>query len=67
MVGSQLSFVFASQATQALPPIPQVSIEGVWHTPPAQQPLGQDCALQTHAPLTQTVPAPQMGFAPHWH
>jgi len=67
LVASQPSLFFGSHGMHALPPIPQVAIEGVLQTPPEQQPLGQDCALHTHAPPTQAVPAPQLGFAPHWH
>jgi hypothetical protein len=67
LVGSQVSVFFPSQGTQALPPMPQVATEGALQTPPEQQPLGQDCALQTQAPPTQAVPAPHVGFAPHWH
>jgi hypothetical protein len=67
VVASQPSLFLASHGWHALPPRPQASMDGVWHTPPEQQPLGQDCALHTHAPLTQAVPAPQIGFAPHWH
>jgi hypothetical protein len=42
LVGSQLSVFFGSQGTHALPPMPQVATEGALHTPPEQQPLGQD-------------------------
>jgi hypothetical protein len=66
-VASQPSLIFASHGTHTWPPMPQVAAEGVWQTPLAQQPLGQDCALHTHAPPTHAVPAPQVGFAPHWH
>jgi hypothetical protein len=65
VVGSQVSVFFASQGTHAAPPMPHAVADGVWQTPPAQQPLGQDCALHTHAPLTHAVPAPQEVFAPH--
>ena len=67
VVGSQVSVFFGSQGTHALPPMPHAVADGVWQTPPAQQPFGQDCALHTHAPLTQAVPAPHAGFVPHWH
>jgi hypothetical protein len=67
VVASQPSFFFASHGAHALPPMPQVAAEGALQTPPEQQPVGQDCALQTQAPPTQTVPAPHVGFAPHSH
>lgn len=65
LVGSQPSLIVALQGTHAWPPTPQVATAGVRQTPLAQHPLGQDCALQTQAPLTQTVPAPHEGDAPH--
>ena len=50
-----------AQAVQVLPPVPQVAFAAVRHWPPAsQQPLGQDAALQTHAPC-----ALHAWFAPH--
>ena len=67
LVGSQLSFFFMSQGTHAMPPKPQLAADGALQTPPEKQPLGQDCALQTQAPPTHAVPAPHVGFAPHWH
>jgi hypothetical protein len=66
-VALQPSLIFPSHGTHTWPPMPQAAAEGVWQTPFAQQPLGQDCALQTHAPPTHAVPAAQVGFAPHWH
>jgi hypothetical protein len=41
--------------------VPQyVLLSAVWQFPVAsQQPLGQDVALQTHAPLTHACPAAQ--------
>jgi hypothetical protein len=67
VVGSQLSLFFASHGAHALPPMPQVAAAGAKQTPPEQHPLGQDWALHTHAPPTHAVPAPHVGFAPHWH
>jgi hypothetical protein len=64
---SQPSLILGSQARQAWPPTPQVAATGTWQTPAAQHPRGQDCALQTHTPLTQTLPAPHATVAPHWH
>jgi hypothetical protein len=61
----QLSAVDGSQATQLLPPEPQVAALAVTQTPLAQQPVGHDCALHTHAPPTQVVPAPHAGPRPH--
>ncbi len=40
-------------ATHAAPAVPQLLAEGVSHTLPLQQPLGQEAALQTHWPPTQ--------------
>lgn len=37
------------------------------HVPPRQHPLGQEVALQTHAPLTHAEPAPQAGPLPQRH
>jgi hypothetical protein len=67
VVTSQPSLFFASHAIHALPPMPQASAVGAWQTPAEQQPLGHDCALHTQAPPTQAVPAPHVGFSPHWH
>jgi hypothetical protein len=48
-----------------VPPIvPQAVSDAGLHAPFAQQPPGQDWALQTHAPLTQVVPAPQTAPLP---
>ncbi len=49
------------QATQATPFLPQLVLEvPLWQTPLAsQQPLGQDVALQTHLPASQTLPVAQ--------
>ena len=67
VVTSQPSLFFASHAMHALPPMAQASADGAWQTPPEQQPLGQDCALQTQVPATHAVPAAHVGLAPHWH
>ena len=43
-----------AQAAHAAPPVPQVPALEVRHMPLAsQQPLGQEVALQTHAPPAQ--------------
>jgi hypothetical protein len=63
--GSQPSLVAGSQATQLLPPTPQVAAAAVRQAPPPQHPPGHDCAVQTHAPAWQAVPAAHPGFAPH--
>lgn len=60
----QLSAVAALQATQEPPPRPQLVTDAALQTPLAQQPLGQDCALQIQAPPMQTVPLPQGGPLP---
>jgi hypothetical protein len=64
---SQVSAVVDEQALQLAPPVPQVVKVGAWQAPPAQHPLGHDCALQTQAPLTHTVPAPHAGLVPQPH
>jgi hypothetical protein len=66
--GEQPSAVAASQATQVPPPVPQVAADREVQMPPAQQPLGQLCALHTQAPLEQAVPAGQRpGLLPQRH
>jgi hypothetical protein len=55
------------QLEHAPPPVPQVAVwSPVWHTLPAQQPVGQLAALHTHAPPTQRCPAPHAAEVPHW-
>ena len=61
---AQLSLVAGSQATQATPFTPQVAAAAVRQAPPAQQPLGHDCGLQTQAPAWQIVPAAHPRLAP---
>jgi hypothetical protein len=64
-VAEQLSAVAGSQLTQVPPPVPQVVRPAVTQAPAAQHPVGQDWALHTQAPATQTVPGPQAGPDPH--
>jgi hypothetical protein len=56
-----------SQAAHAAPAVPQVlSVLGVMQvTPPWQQPLAHEAALQTHCPATHCWPVPQGSFEPH--
>jgi hypothetical protein len=61
-VAEQLSAVVRSHVTQLPPLIPHVASEIAVHTPLAQQPVGQVCALHTHVPLTHCEPLPQEGF-----
>ena len=67
-VGEQESAVAGSHGWQVLAaPVPQVFGKlGAMHTPLAQQPVGQDWALHTHAPPWHAVPGPQAGPPPHW-
>jgi hypothetical protein len=53
-----------SQATQLPPPTPQLPIESATQVPLAQQPFGQDSALQRQTPPTQVVPLSQRGALP---
>jgi hypothetical protein len=64
----QVSALAASQARQALPPVPQAATEALLQAPPEQQPLGQLAASQTQAPPSQRWPAAQPGQLPqrHW-
>lgn len=56
-----------AQVPQVLPPEPQAAVvccATAMHCVPWQQPLGQEVALQTHAPvLPQVWPAPQLAHA----
>jgi len=61
----QASAIIGSQATQVPPALPQAAVDDVVQMPLAQQPLGQDCALHTQRPPTQTTPEPQAAVAPH--
>lgn len=63
----QLSASAGSQLTQVAPPTPQVVDDCATQAPPAQQPVGQDCALHVQTPATQLVPALQAGLAPQRH
>jgi hypothetical protein len=45
-----VSVVVGSQALHDPPPVPQVVTDAVLHVLPAQQPLAQDVASQTHWP-----------------
>jgi hypothetical protein len=57
----------ASHAWQALPPVPHVVIEAVSQVVPfAQQPVGHEAALHTHAPATHCWPGPHGASMPHW-
>jgi hypothetical protein len=67
VTGSHPSAAVALQAIHAPPPVPQVLRDGTLQTPLAQQPLGQDWALHTHAPATQTVPVVQAGLVLQRH
>ena len=67
VVASQLSLLAVLHAMHARPATPQVVAAGTLQAPPAQQPPGQELALHTQAPATQTVPAPQAAPAPQWH
>jgi len=54
------------QLWQAVPAPPQAAAWSPgWQTSPAQHPVGQLAALQTHEPPTHCWPAPQAAFAPH--
>ena len=63
-VGEQVSAVTELHVTQVPPLAPQVATPMVLQAPLAQQPFGQEAALQTQAPLLQTVPLPQAGPLP---
>lgn len=64
VAASQLSLLDGLQAMHARPATPQVVAAGRLQAPPAQHPPGQELALHTQAPATQTVPAPQAAPAP---
>ena len=66
-VAEQLSAVVRSQVTQVPPPTPQVASDTGVQTPLAQQPAGQDCALQTQAPAVHIDPLPHETPAPQVH
>ena len=59
------SAAMGSQAMQVSPAVPHDATDAIMHAPPRQQPLGQEVALQTQAPLTQMVPAAHAALAPH--
>lgn len=63
----QRSAARGSQETQAEPPIPQALTSGVVQLVPAQQPVGQEVASQTHAPPAHRCPEPHGGPLPHAH
>jgi hypothetical protein len=67
VTGSHPSASAPLQAIHAPPPVPQVLRDGTLQTPLAQQPFGQDWALQTHAPATHSVPALQAGLVLQRH
>jgi hypothetical protein len=60
----QLSAAIGLHARQVPPRVPQAAREAGLHTPLAQQPVGQDCALHTQAPLTHRAPVPQAAPLP---
>lgn len=60
----QVSALIGSQARQVPPREPHAASEGAVHTPRAQQPVGQDCASHTQAPLTHLEPLPQGALLP---
>jgi hypothetical protein len=53
-----------SQATHVPPAMPHAAVDDGMQVPFAQQPLGHERALHTHAPLTHTVPASQASLLP---
>jgi hypothetical protein len=55
-----------SHVEHPAPPVPQAVTE-LLQTLPAQHPVGQEAALQTHAPPTHACPAPQAAPVPHLH
>jgi hypothetical protein len=57
----------APQVPHDSPPVPHVDVDGVWQMAPAQQPFGQEAALQTHCPWTQACPVPHAGPDPQVH
>lgn len=64
--GEQPSAVFL-QSLHAKPTGPQAAdVVGDVQVVPAQHPPGQEAALQMHAPLAQTCPAPQAAPEPQW-
>ena len=60
----QLLAVIGLHARQVPPRVPQAAREAGLHTPLAQQPVGQDCALHTQAPLTHLAPLPHAALVP---
>ena len=56
-----------SHERHVAPAVPQLGNVSALHTPPAQHPVGQDAALQTHAPAEHTRPAPHADPEPHLH
>jgi hypothetical protein len=58
----------APQSAQVPPAVPQDAADvGVWHSPPWQQPSGQESASQTQEPRSQRLPEGQIGPAPQLH
>jgi hypothetical protein len=63
----QLSATAELHVVQPPPPVPHAVGRATLHTLPAQQPVGHDVALHTHAPPTQACPAPHAAPVPHLH
>jgi hypothetical protein len=60
----QLSERFGSQTTQPAPKMPHAFTEGEMQALPAQHPVGQELASQTHLPSKQRWPTPHTGPSP---
>jgi hypothetical protein len=66
-VAEQLSALVGLQATHAPPPVPHAPSERGVQLLPLQQLLGQEVALQTHAPATHCWPLAHAGPEPQRH
>lgn len=64
--GEQLSEE-ASQATQAMPSVPQLESCEVSHVVPLQHPVGHDAELHTQWPPEHACPAPHAAPEPQLH
>jgi hypothetical protein len=62
-----VSVFSGSHVLQAPPPVPHVVVVAVLQTSPAQHPLGQVVASQTHAPPTHFDPGLHAGPVPQVH
>ncbi len=58
-------FPVEPQFTHVAPIVPHADAEGVVHVVPEQQPVGQEVALQTHAPATHSWPLAHAAPVPH--